>query len=61
MIDPSKHSLVFVQSGVGSDWVLYQDGKEVIGAKSVDIYADKEAATEHSVKYLTGATEVEYK
>lgn len=61
LIDPSKFSLVFVQSGVGDDWTLYQDGKEVFGVKSVDIYAEDKSATEHRITYLTGATEEEYK
>ncbi|MGD6876946.1 hypothetical protein [Bacillus infantis] len=55
MIDPKEYALVFVQKEVGRDWTLYQDGKEVAGLKSVDINADIDYMTEHTLKFVTGA------
>jgi hypothetical protein len=56
MINPKEHALVFAQKGIGKDWVLYQDGEEVLGLKSVDIYAYCDDATEHRLTFVTGAT-----
>jgi hypothetical protein len=56
LINPKDHALVFVQTGFKNDWVLYQDGVEVKGLKSVEISADIEYPTEHVLKLVTGAT-----
>jgi hypothetical protein len=51
--------LVFVQNKVGSDFTLYQDGKNVRGIRSLKIYAGYDEATTHEVEYLTGKTKEE--
>jgi len=51
--------LVFVQNRVGNDFVLYQDGKEVRGIRSLLIRAGYDDATTHEVEYLTGKTKEE--
>lgn len=51
--------LIFVQNRVGSDCVLYQDGKKVNGIRSLRIYAGYDDATTHEITYLTGATKEE--
>lgn len=58
-INPKDHSLVFVQQGTGRNWTVFQDGEEVVGLKSIDIVADIDYPTEHTIKYLTGATKPE--
>lgn len=59
LINPEDHTLVFVQTGIKNDWVVYQDGKEVRGLKQVDIAADIEYPTEHTFRFVTGATKEE--
>jgi hypothetical protein len=58
-IDPKEHSLVFVQQEAGMKWRVFQDGVEVEGMKSIDINADIDYPTEHTIKYSTGTTKSE--
>lgn len=48
--------LVFVQHRLGDTFELYQDGEPVRGIREVNISAGYRIATEHEIKYLTGAT-----
>lgn len=49
-------SLVFIQRGMGDDFTVLMDGKEVKGLRRISIHAGVDEFTTHDIEYVTGAT-----
>lgn len=49
-------SLVFIQRGIGDDFTVIMDGKEVKGLRRISIHAGFDEFTTHNIEYVTGAT-----